>query len=265
MKRLYPVFIFIYAIISGVIIFNTFRNLNNPLSGSPELPYYTVYIRYPSRQAGAAGLSAFLILTLIYFILDYALFCKWKEWKKAGAVFFSLLIIFAGVEGAMRAMESKNPSLHCPNPVYLWELSPGLKGERDTLGKPIHTNREGFRMKEVTRKKPAEEFRIMTLGDSSAFGYGVNDEDAFSSRLEKKLQEKSPGRNIRVINTAVSGYSTFQAMKFMEEKGWKFSPDLLIIAFNDDPQAEWIRDSQRVLPKNLQPVFKILYKSMNYL
>lgn len=264
-RNVYPAFIVIYAVISAIIIFNSFKSLSNPQAGSPELPYYTVYIRYPANEAGTVGLAAFLILTLIYFILDFSLFYKWKEWKKAGAVFFSLLIIFAGVEGAMRITESKHPSLHRPNPVYLWELSPGLKGELDTLGKPIQTNSQGFRMKEISRKKPAGQFRVMVLGDSSAFGYGVNEEDTFSSKLETKLQEKNPGKDIRVINTAVSGYSTFQAMKFMEEKGWKFSPDLLIIAFNDDPQAEWIRDSQRVPPKNIQPLFKILYKSMIYL
>lgn len=262
---LYPSFIFIYAIISSIIIFNSVKNLNDPPSVSPELPCYSVYLSYPTRQAEAAGLSAFLILTLIYFILDFTIFHKWKKWGKTVAVFLSLTLIFAGVEVAMRMAESKFPSLYRPNPVYLWELSPRLKGEYNTLGKPISTNSYGFRMKEISRKKPSGQFRVMTLGDSSAFGYGVNEEETFSLYLEKKLQKKNPGQDIRVINAAVSNYSTFQAMKFMDGKGWKFSPNLLIIAFNDAPQSEWIRDSQRVPPKSIQPVIKILYKSMIYL
>ena len=265
MRKAYLAFIIIYALISLVIITVVYSSLNKPISGSPELPYYTVYIRYPAKQAGAAGLSAFLVLLLVYFILDYFILHKWKEWRKALAVLLSLILIIAGVETAMRIASAKYPPLHRPNPVYLWELSPNLKGEFKTLDSPINTNSHGFRMGNVSKKKPEGQFRVMVLGDSSAFGYGVNGNETFSSYLEDFLKTKNTKKDIKVINAAVSGYSTFQAMKFMEERGWEFSPDVLIVAFNDDPQAEWIRDSQRVPPKHILPVFKVLYKSMIYL
>ncbi len=105
----------------------------------------------------------------------------------------------------------------------------------------------------------------MVLGDSSAFGHFVENDETFGAVLVKMLRFKHPGRNIRFINAAVIGYTTYQGITFMKERGWNYSPDLIIVSFNDDPQLEWKEDLERVPTRAILPIFRVLYKSNIYL
>ncbi len=82
----------------------------------------------------------------------------------------------------------------------------------------------------------------MILGDSAAFGHGVENDQTFSAYLEKILREEYPNKDIRTINTPVGGYSTFQVKQLLQDKGWMLTPDIKIVAVNNDQQAEWVED-----------------------
>ena len=68
--------------------------------------------------------------------------------------------------------------------------------------------------------------RIVTLGDSNTWGYGVDLEAAWPSVLAKHL----PG--VSVANMATLGYSSFQGVKTLEKYGDLLQPSLLIASFN---------------------------------
>jgi len=51
------------------------------------------------------------------------------------------------------------------------------------------TNSFGLRSPEVAVPKPAGTFRILSLGDSRTFGWGLADEATYSRRLERLLSE----------------------------------------------------------------------------
>jgi lysophospholipase L1-like esterase len=108
------------------------------------------------------------------------------------------------------------------DPWLLWQLRPGDRVEH---GKPVHVNPNGFRDRDDGAA--ASGLRVMTVGDSSVYGFGVGDDEVFSSVIEKIYAPELPG--IHVINGATPGWSTFQTLNMLDMRGWALAPDLLII------------------------------------
>ncbi len=98
----------------------------------------------------------------------------------------------------------------------------------------LNTNSQGFRgTKEYSVPKPQGVYRIIVLGDSVTLGHGVEDEETFSSRLEQQLSHHRP---TEVINMGVSGFGTAEELIQLRNIGWKYDPDLVILAyFPNDP------------------------------
>jgi lysophospholipase L1-like esterase len=117
------------------------------------------------------------------------------------------------------------------NKDIIYELIPNTKFlDNNNLWKvPIRINSYGFRGKEFEFQKK-DEFRILILGDSVAFGGRVEESEIFTSLLEEKL-EKEYSKKFEVINTAVVGYTTSQEIAFLKERGILFKPDLVILSF----------------------------------
>lgn len=103
----------------------------------------------------------------------------------------------------------------------LWQLRPG---DREEHGKQVHVNPLGFRDRD---RGPKAGPRILTLGDSSVYGFGVADPEVFSSLLERDIAAAVPG--VEVIDGATPGWSTFQTLNMLDMRGWAFEPNLLII------------------------------------
>jgi lysophospholipase L1-like esterase len=93
------------------------------------------------------------------------------------------------------------------------------------------SNREGFRDVDHALAKPPGVYRIVVLGDSIAAGLHVDrNEDIFSPILQKLLTER--GVKAEVVNLAVSGYNTQQEVELFEEKGLRYHPDLVLLAYS---------------------------------
>jgi len=99
----------------------------------------------------------------------------------------------------------------------------------------IRTNSLGFRNNEVAIPKPIGAFRILSLGDSYAFGWGVKAEECYTRRLEVLLSERSALSRIEVINAAVPSYASWKERLLLDRLYEKLSPDLVIcqVADND--------------------------------
>ena len=73
-------------------------------------------------------------------------------------------------------------------------LQPNVKNYRFTsnmveFSNLVSTNSYGFRGKEISQEKPRDVYRILLLGDSMTFGWGVEDDQTFSYIAEEKLNE----------------------------------------------------------------------------
>jgi len=92
------------------------------------------------------------------------------------------------------------------------------------------TNNAGFRnYKDFSYEKPAEVYRILSIGDSHTQGYEVRQDYTFSAVAEKYL--KNHQINVEVLNTGVSGFSTAEELVFLENEGYRYHPDAVILGF----------------------------------
>ena len=128
------------------------------------------------------------------------------------------------------------------------------------MGKTVTINSEGLRNPEVSRQKAESGYRILVLGDSVAFGWGVDEQEAFPRCIEKKLNDapQRPGQEARthyeVINAAVPGYGLYQELKQLAEIGKRYEPDMVILTLinNDIPQHPPSNPLPLFLPPNLR-------------
>lgn len=84
----------------------------------------------------------------------------------------------------------------------------------------------GMRGSNKPHAKPQNVSRIVVLGDSFVDGYTVQVQDLVTEVLQGSL-----GPQFDVINLGVVGYSIDQEFLLLEQEGWKYQTDLVILAF----------------------------------
>lgn len=117
------------------------------------------------------------------------------------------------------------------------------------------TNNRGFRnIQAAEYEKPAGRLRILSLGDSHTLGFEVRQEYTYSAIIEKYLRRE--GLQADVFNTGVSGFSTAEALVFLENEGLKYRPDAVVLGFYANDYQDNIKaglfkmDSSKVLHRN---------------
>lgn len=92
------------------------------------------------------------------------------------------------------------------------------------------TNNQGFRNdRDFPYEKPARTVRVLSLGDSHTQGYEVRQSATYSAVLERYLT--AHGKPAEVLNAGVSGFSTAEAEAFLENEGYKYHPDVVVLGF----------------------------------
>lgn len=144
--------------------------------------------------------------------------------------FLSTIIVFSVLEWASRHwIESYGNALDVTKKVLEtdsilgWRQKPNLQTQ--FLKLPLETNELGFRNRSF-QDLPANSRKILILGPSSTFGWGVRAEETYANQLEKIL----PG--FSVINAGEIGFSSDQGRRLMDQDYILGSrPDLVILAY----------------------------------
>jgi acyl-CoA thioesterase-1 len=105
----------------------------------------------------------------------------------------------------------------------------------------------------VPHPQPSFEGTIVAVGDSLTAGLGVNENNAYPARLEKKL--RSAGYKWRVINAGISGETSSGTLSRVR---WvlKLKPDIVILETGANDGLRGI--DPRITRKNIDEIVRIL-------
>jgi lysophospholipase L1-like esterase len=102
--------------------------------------------------------------------------------------------------------------------------------ERPEFRVPVRINQAGFRGGPFPGAKPPGVYRIVVLGDSFTFGYGVREHQAYPARLARRLNARTGGRpRVEVVNLGVPGAGPLDYLWHLEHTGLALQPDLVVV------------------------------------
>ncbi len=134
-----------------------------------------------------------------------------------------------------------------------WENSPAFGHRHHANVTMVHKGPGGwtftYRINEYGYRTPpipfAEEYdkeNILILGDSNAFGFGVDEGDQFPAVMNERI-----GEGVNVINLAVGGYALTQEIRVYYDAGRQYKPSTVILQFADnDPDDNYYSPVTRV-------------------
>jgi len=106
-----------------------------------------------------------------------------------------------------------------------------------------------------TVTSPGSEFRILAIGDSSTYGFGVGRESAYPAQLERLLNENGDGR-FAVINAGVPGQTSTSILRNIAYQLQKYDPNIVISQMGTNDTNEALNDlSSRVVFGSYVPQF----------
>jgi hypothetical protein len=142
---------------------------------------------------------------------------------------------FALFEVALRAWGHSEASpafqtLFMPDRAIGFRLRPSARtrfvtAEFDT---DIAINAQGVRDDADIGPKPANERRIVVIGDSLVLSVQVEQQQTFCQLLEDSLNRNGGPIHYRVINAGVQGYGPVEELLFFRQVARAFQPDLVI-------------------------------------
>jgi SGNH hydrolase-like domain, acetyltransferase AlgX len=144
----------------------------------------------------------------------------------------TLLALALALEGALRVFWPQ----HLPffSGLFVEDRAVGLRHAPQARGSmasetgrvPVRINSRGYRGREYPWDA-AGSFRILALGDSFTFGFGVEEDDAWPARLERSLARL----HAEVINAALAGMGPDNEGRLLAADGPGLRPDLVLVGF----------------------------------
>src|SRR5262245_60155435 len=130
----------------------------------------------------------------------------------------SVLVFLSVAEGAVRLLGAGRP--------------------QPTGYAPVNTNRRamrpqnahGYRDRERALAKPAGVHRVVSLGDSFAWGASVEFEDAYPQRLERGLTRRRH-EPWQVVNLARPGMNQVDEEGQLRTEGVAYEPDVCLVGY----------------------------------
>ena len=103
--------------------------------------------------------------------------------------------------------------------------------EAHLMGVDVRINAHGLRGRAIDYPKAPGMHRVLMLGDSLTFGWGVAEPDVTSTRLEALLRARDPAARWEVINSGVGNYNTRLEVHYLEREGLRYAPDVVVLNY----------------------------------
>jgi SGNH hydrolase-like domain, acetyltransferase AlgX len=188
------------------------------------------------------------------------------------AVLLSVVLSLAAAEVLLRTFAPRRtinvlagvyPAMFEDSDYLPYRLRRGYRGrlatdEFDTI---IRINSRGYRGDEFAPGAD-DAFRILVIGDSFTFGWGVEDTETYASRLQQLLLSSGrTSRRVEVVNAGFAAcYSPDTYYLYMKREGLALDPDLIVVGVYvgndlDSPAAfenEWVEHDAEGLPLRIR-------------
>lgn len=167
-------------------------------------------------------------------------------------VIISSIIAFIILEIGLRIFYPQEELLRLTDPSLRWFESSAeygfLNKKNFTVDFPftphdfimhVETNSFGHRYKEynATEFNDKRYTKVLLLGDSFMFGWGVNMENHLATHLDNLLNDTNDF--FTIINTGVDNWSTIQEVTYAKDHFRLFNPDFIVLLFcGNDPDGD---------------------------
>ncbi|OPZ30493.1 MAG: hypothetical protein BWZ02_00736 [Lentisphaerae bacterium ADurb.BinA184] len=119
-----------------------------------------------------------------------------------------------------------------------WFHRPGTVGvfRHPDFAVKVAINSQGLRDDECPPAPAPGRRRLLVVGDSQAWGYGVEREERFSECIERRRPD------CEVVNAAVSGFGTDQEYLYYRERGCRLRPEVVLLLMHENDFENNARD-----------------------
>jgi hypothetical protein len=158
---------------------------------------------------------------------------------RVGIVLFTVLLVLGTLEVTLRLFGPVLPGNYTSgaylerHPTYGFFHVRGYEGwqQSNEYVARVRFSQLGLRDPRERYEKPPGTFRILLLGDSFTEAVQVDQRETTAAVLEARLRALRPDLNVEVINAGVAGWGTGIEGLYLENEGYRFEPDLVLVGF----------------------------------
>jgi lysophospholipase L1-like esterase len=188
--------------------------------------------------------------------------------QNLGLSLATFALCVAAAELVLRLLGYGNLEIYEPDRALYWKLKPNQNCYTKIDHKPVRINSQGTRGPEFLPEKPVHTLRILSLGDSRTFGWGLSEPETYTAQLEQMLRRQFGGaKTIEAINAGVNAWGYPQMLVYFRDTALRYRPDIVVIGdanlwsqFSDRNSPEFAeRFMWRVRLKNLLRRFALFH------
>lgn len=213
-------------------------------------------IRHSRLSFGKRCVFAVVPVCVLLLLVEFAVRCFVSESTVAKRFEqIEQIIVFLGNEPGQ--------SLFDPDPYCFWKLKPNVivPVERGNWWGGVMSNSQRMRSREVSPSEARDHLRVLCMGDSTTFAFGVDFADAWPNQLQVMLDQESASRRlglrpdqvcvesqaardgvpsyVEVLNAGIPGQTSYQGRKRLAADLVKWHPHLTVITFGNNDGWRW--------------------------
>ncbi len=168
----------------------------------------------------------------------------------------AVVVLVGTMEIVLRVAGYGNVETYEPDQDLIWRLKPNQDTYTKFGQRPVHINSFGLRDREFSVEKSPNVCRILILGNSCTYGWGVFQDSTYPKILEQELNSRGLSDKVyEVINGGVIGYSVAQELEYLKRDGLAWKPDWVLVSHT-------FNEGKRVNPRSPQETKDRVFFSM---
>ena len=134
------------------------------------------------------------------------------------------------------------------DPLLGWSQRPGARGTHyhEDFAVHVEISSQGLRDRVYPEARVPGTRRMLLLGDSYTFGFGVEADEIWHERIEARRS------GWEMINAGVPGYGTGQELLYYQKHGRQFRPDVVLLLVH---QTDFRDNNESLVYGNYKPTF----------